>query len=112
MLEGHSEAFWRIPGHGVGVESFEEIGERQTLTSSQPSAFEAGPHRLPHPAVDREISKFEANLAEVLLGFVMHEGSDYFLQRIKAVDNGLQTIGHYRPIHVLLTCRSSSQQHH
>ena len=26
---------------------------QQTLTSPQPSAFEARPHRLPHPAVDR-----------------------------------------------------------
>src|SRR5437867_2655678 len=52
--------------------------------------------------------KFEANLAKVLLGFVMLEGSDDFLQRKTAVDNGLQTIGRYRPNHVLLICSAAN----
>src|SRR5437773_6871788 len=51
-----------------------------------------------------EILKFEANLAKLLLGFVILEGSDDFLQQKTAVDNGLQTIGRYRPNHVLLIC--------
>src|SRR2546423_4808815 len=59
-------------------------------------------YRLPHQQPTGEILKFEANLAEVLLGFVIVEGSDDFLQRKTAVDNGLQTIGRYRPNHVLL----------
>ena len=72
-------------------------------------AFEARPHRLPHPAVDKgEILKFEANLAKVLLGFVILEGSDDFLQQKTAVDNGLQTIGRYRPNHVLLICSAAN----
>ena len=49
-----------------------------------------------------EVLKFEANLAKVLLGSVILEGSDHFLQRKTAVDNGLQTIGCYRANHVLL----------
>src|SRR6266700_3176802 len=49
-----------------------------------------------------EILKLEANLAKVLLGFVILEGSDDFLQRKTAVNNRLQTIGRYRPNHVLL----------
>src|SRR5882672_469587 len=57
---------------------------------------------------DREILKFEANLAEVLLGFVILEGSDDFLQRKTAVDNGLQTIDRYRPNHVLLICSAAN----
>src|SRR5580692_10369075 len=48
------------------------------------------------------ILKFEANLAEVLLGFVMPERSDDFRKRKTAVDNRLQTIGRYRPDHILL----------
>ena len=55
-----------------------------------------------------EILKFEANLAKVLLGFVILEGSDDFLQRKSAVDNGLQTIGRYRPNHVLLICSAAN----
>src|ERR1039458_9393048 len=46
--------------------------------------------------------KFEANFAEVLLGFIILEGSGDFLQRKTAVNNGLQPIGRYRPNHVLL----------
>src|SRR5439155_14517389 len=53
-------------------------------------------------------SKFEANLAEVLLGFVILEGSDDFLQRKTAVDDGLQTIDRYRPNHVLLICAAAN----
>src|SRR5207248_11237992 len=49
-----------------------------------------------------EILKFEANLAKVLLGFEIFEGSGDFLQRKTAIDNGLQTIGRCRPNHVLL----------
>src|SRR4051812_42847030 len=64
-------------------------------------------HRLPHPALDKGDLKLEANLAKVLLGFVMLEGSDNFLQRKTAVDNGLQTIGRYRPDHVLLICSAA-----
>src|SRR2546430_15133764 len=55
-----------------------------------------------------EILKFEANLAKVLLGFVILEGSDDFLQQKTAVDNGLQTIGGYRPNHVLLICSAAN----
>src|SRR5437867_13254068 len=51
-----------------------------------------------------EILKLEANLAKVLLGFEIFEGSDDFLQQKTAVDNGLQTIDRYRPNHVLLIC--------
>jgi hypothetical protein len=76
------------------------------LTPPQPSALEARPHCLPHPA--GEILKFEANLAKVLLGFVILEGSDDFLQPKTAVDNGLQTIGRYRPNHVLLICSAAN----
>src|SRR5256714_2163491 len=54
------------------------------------------------------VLKFEANLAKVLLGFVMLEGSDDFLQQKTAVDNGLQTIGRYRPNHVLLICSAAN----
>jgi hypothetical protein len=43
--------------------------------------------------VSRGVLEFEANLAKVLLGFVILEGSDDFLQQKTAVDNGLQTIG-------------------
>ena len=46
-----------------------------------------------------EILKFEANLAKVLLGFVILECSDDFLQQKTVVDNGLRTIGRYRPNH-------------
>src|SRR6059036_2910545 len=49
-----------------------------------------------------EILKFKANLAKVLLRFVILEGSDDFLQQKTAIDNGLQTIGRYRPNHVFL----------
>jgi hypothetical protein len=38
----------------------------------------------------------------VLLGFVVPERSDDYLKRKTAVDNGLQTIGCYRPDHTLL----------
>src|SRR2546425_13270538 len=55
-----------------------------------------------------EILKFEANLAKVLLGFVILEGSDDFLQQKTAVDNGLQMIGRYRPNHVLLICSAAN----
>src|SRR5438105_13594158 len=53
-------------------------------------------------------SKFEANLAKMLLGFVILEGSDDFLQRKTPVDDGLQTIGRYRPNHVLLICPAAN----
>ncbi len=56
----------------------------------------------------KEILKFEANLAKVLLGFEILEGSDDFLQRKTAVDNGFQTIGRYRPNHVLLICSAAN----
>jgi hypothetical protein len=55
-----------------------------------------------------EILKFEANLAKMLLGFVILEGSDDFLQQKTAVDNRLQTIGRYRPNHVLLICSAAN----
>src|SRR5205823_9859377 len=54
------------------------------------------------------ILKFEANLAEVLLEFVILEGSDDFLQQKTAVDNGLQTIDRYRLNHVLLICSAAN----
>ena len=56
-----------------------------------------------------EILKFEANLAKVLLGFVILEGSDDFLQQKTVVDNGLQTIGRYCPNHVLLICSAANR---
>jgi hypothetical protein len=43
----------------------------------------------------------------VLLGFVILEGSDDFLQQKTAVDDGLQTIGRDRPNHVLLICSAA-----
>ena len=55
-----------------------------------------------------EILKLEANLAKVLLGFEIFEGSDDFLQQKTAVDNGLQTIDRYRPNHVLLICSAAN----
>src|SRR6266567_9510627 len=55
-----------------------------------------------------EILQFEANLAKVLLGFVILEGSDDFLQQKMVVDNGLQTIGRYRPNHVPLICSAAN----
>src|SRR5260370_41501137 len=73
-----------------------------------PPLYEARLHSLPHPAGGRDILKFEANLAKVLLGFVILEGSDDFLQRKTAVDNWLQTIGRYRPNHVLLICSAAN----
>ena len=44
----------------------------------------------------------------MLLGFVILEGSDDFLQQKAAVDNGLQTIDRYRPNHVLLICSAAN----
>jgi hypothetical protein len=73
--------------------------------------FKARPPRLPHPAVgsrESEILKFEASLAKVLLGFVILEGSDDFLQQKTAVYDGLQTIDRYRPNHVLLICSAAN----
>jgi hypothetical protein len=61
-----------------------EVPLRQTLTSPQSSAFEA--QTSPPAASAGEILKLEANLAEVLLGRVMLEGSDDFLQRKTAAD--------------------------
>src|SRR5258706_9071943 len=55
-----------------------------------------------------EILKLEANLSKMLLGFVIVEGSDDVLQRKTAVDNGLQTIGRYRPNHILLICSAAN----
>ena len=57
------------------------------------------------PAV-REL-KFEAHFAKMLLGFVVLAGSDDFLQRKSAVNNMLETIGHYRPNHVLFICAAA-----
>src|SRR5437899_1017720 len=57
-----------------------------------------------------EILKLEANLAKVLLGFVILEGSDDFLQQKTAVDNGLQTIDRYRPNHVFLICSAAGNR--
>jgi hypothetical protein len=84
---------------------------------SSPSQFEAGAFGVGDElqSLQRriqqstgEILKFEANLAKVLLGFVILEGSDDFLKRKTAVDNGLQTIGRYRPDHVLLICSAAN----
>jgi len=47
------------------------------------------------------ILKFEANLAKVLLGSVYLKAAPISCSR-NGVDNGLQTIGRYRPNHVLL----------
>src|SRR5580692_2544350 len=55
--------------------------------------------RLPHPAVDRGDLKVRGKpSSKLFLGFVILEGSTDFLQRKRAVDNGLQTITGFKPL--------------
>jgi hypothetical protein len=56
----------------------------------------------PYSAASGAVSKFEADLPEMTLGFVMPEGGGDVVQRKTAVDNRLEAIDCYGSNHVLL----------
>src|SRR2546423_12175915 len=54
------------------------------------------------PKVAFRVLNFEANLAKVILGFVILESRADLLQRKTPIDNGLEPVSRYRANHVLL----------